>query len=303
MSVPRFAFASIAVALTVLLGVPCEAQLGGILKKKIPKPGGAAEPASPASNGRPLYCANITDEDINKYLKAKEVQKRVIEQEIAEQNAKKAQADALKQKADALSEKRAQAMISTVMATEECKDKFKEKDPRSKKIATLEDQIAAASDRGDEAKADQIQKELSPLSNALEVDADRACGGRGAAALHDCLAAKKAALAKQGLTEPMLTIQAQSECMQNPATSGMAGATAASAEEQAATDKAAELLRSVESNADQAAADASGLKQHEFSKLDHCIRGVIAGDPTTPTTPESEAAINRRAADLKKVLR
>jgi hypothetical protein len=296
MSIRRSAFALVIAGLFAIFVVTADAQFGNILKKVKPPTGAPAAPA------RPLYCAGISDEDISKYLKSKEVQKKVIEQEIAEENARKAQADALKQKADALAQKRAQTMVNTMMATEECKDRFKEKDPRSKKIAELEDLIAAANDRGDEAKADQIQKQLSPLSQSLEIDADRACGGRGAAALHDCMASKKAALAKQGATEPMLTIQAQGECMQDPSTSGMAGATAASAEEQAANDKAAELLRRADSNADQAAAEASGLKGNEFSKLDHCIRGVIAGDPATPTTPESKAAINSRAAELKAAL-
>ena len=307
MSVSRLASASIVSGCLVLVGVTASAQFGNVLKRA-PKPPSvptATKPSAPASPapGPSLYCAGITDENINRYLKAKEVQKQVLQRELAEANARKAEADALNRKADALGQKRAEQMLSTMMATEECKDKFKEKDPRSKRIARLEDLMAAANDRGDEAKAEAIQNELSPLSNALDVEADRACGGKGTSALHDCLEKKKAALAKQGLTEPMLTVQAQGECMQDPSTSGFAGATAASAEEEAATEGAAELLRNAESNADKAGADAAGLSGHEFNKLDHCIRNVIGGNPATPTTPESTAAINRRAAELKAALR
>jgi hypothetical protein len=311
MSVPRLAFTSIAVALILLVSVISEAQLGGLLKKKLQKPAAPGEPASPASPGaRPPYCAGITDEKINQYLKAKEVQKQVLQKEAARANARKADAAARRADAEALATKRAERMVSTMAATGECTDTFKEKDPRSKNIARLEDLVAAANERGEDAKAEEIQKELSALSDTLEVDADRACGGRGAAALHDCRGKKKAALAKAGVTEPMLSVQAQAECMQDPSTSGFAGATAASAEEEAATaeeraatEEAAELFRIANANADKAGADAAGLTRDEFNQLDHCIRSVLGGNLAAPTTPESTAAINRRSAELKAALR
>src|SRR5262245_58082804 len=220
-----------AAAFVAAIGVTADAQLGGILKK--PKPG-VAKPAATQDNG--LSCSGVTDETIDKYLKARKAWQDVYDRDMAQANARQAEADAM-------AKKRAQGTFGTLMATAECTDKFKEKDPRSREIARLEQLVADAEDKGDEAKADALRKKLDPLSDALNVDADRACGGKGAAALHDCLAKKKVDLAKTGLTEPMLTIQAQGECMSDPATSGIAGATAASAEEEAASKGAAEAMR------------------------------------------------------------
>jgi len=239
-----------------------------------------------------------------------------------------AAAAAMKAKADVMTEKRGKGQFAAMVETGECMDAFKEKDPRSREIGKLDGLAEAATNQGNEAKAEEYQKKSSQLGELLEVDADRACGGRGAAALFDCGQRRMAAdprakerdklrqlaeeNARQGNKEKQaeyaqaadqkndeMRAYAQMECMQEaPGISG----TPAPAEEQAASDAAAAALHNAKANADKAGSDAAGLTSEEFTRLDHCIRGVLAGNATTPATPESTAAINRRSADLNKAV-
>jgi hypothetical protein len=302
--VSRLAYASSLAALVALLGLTADAQFGNPLKK-IPKPPsvpGSSSPATPAPP-RPGN-ESITEEEIAKFIKAMRVQREVLAKEMVQANALKAKADAAKARLDAENTRRAERMVGTMMETESCKDSFKEKDQRSKEIARLEEQVAAADSRGDEAKSDALRQKLDPLTTALDVDADRACGGKGSAALHDCMAAKKKTLASQGVTEPMLTVQAQGECMQDPATSGFAGATGAppeEAEERAASDAAAEAFNMAKLNADKAGFEAAGLSQMRFARVDHCVRGRIDGGPGCDE--ESNKVIDRNREQLKSAVK
>jgi hypothetical protein len=304
MSVGRRVSLLLAVLAAILVGVSADAQIGSLLKKRLPKPPsapGATTPVPPTSASTPasgsLDCSQITDDLIDKFLKAQVVRKKVYDEEMAKANAKKAEADAL-------TKRRAESMVDTTMKTEECKDAFKEKDPRSKEIARLEDQVAAADTAGDEAKSEALRKKLDPLNDALNIDADRACGGKGAAALHDCMEKKKATLAKQGVTEPMLSIQAQGECMQDPSTSGFAGATAASAEEDAASSMAADIMANADAKANQAEKEA-GLDDKQRGLFIECVVGVLNDDPAVlaATPAGSKAAIQKRASELRKAAR
>lgn len=306
MTFRRLVSASIVAGLVALAGVASDAQIGGILKKKLPKTPGSESAATPSRERRP-YGAGITDDMIAQYLKAIAVGKEALAKERAEADALKAKADAHKASADAMGKRRAEHMLSTLMETEECKDKVKEKDPRSKEVQRLEGLAEAATNRGDEAKAEEYLNKASKLGGALELDADRACGGKGVAALHDCMEKKKAELAKQGVSEPMLTVQAQGECMQDPSTSGFAGATgasaeeaAASAEEEAATKAARDAMQRAQANADKAGADAAGLTAEMFAMLDHCIRNRVNGGPGC--AEDSNIVIDRHREELKRAV-
>jgi hypothetical protein len=218
---PRFRVeGSLLVATALVAGVSVHAQFGNPLNRlpKTPSVPGVARPAPPATERRP-YGSGITDEMITQYIKAITVQKQVLANELAAAKAKKAQADALAQK-------RAEAMVGDLTKTSECSDAFREKDPRSKTIFKLEGLAEAATNSGNDAKAEEYQKQSSQLEQELAIAADRACGGRRISALHDCMEKKKAELAKSGVSEPMLTVQAQGGCMQDPATSGTPGMTA-----------------------------------------------------------------------------
>ena len=70
------------------------------------------------------------------------------------------------------------------------------------------------------------------------------------------------------------------------------------AETRAASQAAADAMRDAQANADKAGKDAAGLTDQQFNMLDHCIRGVLAGNAATPVTDDSKAAIMARAGDL-----
>jgi hypothetical protein len=304
MSIRRLALLPLMGAGILAVIATLHAQFPKVHVPKAPAVPGVATPATPAPApstpgpaNRGFQCSQINEDLINKYLKAQEVKKKVHDEEMAKANAKKAEADALAQK-------RGTAMMSTMMSTEDCKDKFKEKDPRSKEIARLENLVAAADEKGDEVKSNELRKKLDPLTSALDVDADRACGGKGSAALHDCMEKRKAALARQGVVEPMLTVQAQGECMQDPTTSGMAGLTAASQEEEAATAMANQARADAEKKANQAEADALGLDERDRGLFFECIMGVLREDPVQRAAAGSDgrAVILKHSDELKKAL-
>src|SRR6476620_11269164 len=144
-------------------------------KVHVPKPPSVpgaktVTPAEPAPQPvKRAFCSGITNEQIDQFIKAQQVRAQALQSELAKANAKKAVADAMDKK---LASENLEAMTKTG----ECTDAFKEKDPRSKEILRLDTLAEAATNGNDEAKAEQYQKKSSRLSNALEVDADRACG-------------------------------------------------------------------------------------------------------------------------------
>jgi hypothetical protein len=312
MSIRRLAVLPLIVAGVLAVIGTVNAQFPKIPKvPKAPVPGAkTADPAPPTPATRGFVCSHVNEDLINRFLKAQEAKKKAYDEEMAKSDAVMAKARAKQAEADALAKKRAASTMNTMMANAECKDAFKEKDPRSKEIARLEALVADADEKNDQAKSDQVRKRLDPLNEALEIDADRACGGKGSAALHDCMAQKKATLAKQGITEPMLTIQAQGECMQDPSTSGIAGMTAASPEEEAllAEQKAAAAMADqaradAESKGQQAERDALGMDERDHGLFLECIMNVLREDPSEPAPESNERTVIRKHKEaLRKAL-
>ena len=312
MSIRRLALTPLIVAAFLAVIGTVNAQFPKI--PKVPKaslPGAKTpDPAPPTPATRGFSCSQVNEDLINKFLKAQEAKKKAYDEEMAKSEAVMAKARAKQAEADALAKKRAANTMNTMMANANCKDAFKDKDPRSKEIARLEALVADAEEKNDQAKADQIRKRLDPLTEALEIDADRACGGKGSAALHDCKEKKKAALAKQGITEPMLTIQAQGECMQDPSTSGIAGMTAASPEEEAALAEqnaaaamANQARADAESKGQQAERDALGLDERDHGLFLECIMNVFREDPGQPAPESNERTVILKHKDaLRKAL-
>jgi hypothetical protein len=315
----------ILVAGTLTVSAALHAQFPKPHLPKLPSVPGVKEaaPATPPPATK-VYCTGITDEKIDQYIKAKQVQAKVLAQELAKANANKA-------KAEALTKERGQGVVNEMVKLGECTDAFKEKDPRSKEIARLEGLEEAATNSGNEAKAEQYHKRGNEIEELREVDADRACGGRGFSALYDCRekkvagddratdrdklrrladeAGKKGDQQKQAeYTQQAdqlgdrMKAEAQMACMAEHPGIGLVGARAASSEEEGATAAAEAGFRNAKANADQAGMDAAKLTQDEFAMLDHCITRVIKGDPSTPAPPESKAAIQRRAGDLKPLV-
>jgi hypothetical protein len=292
MPIRRLAAALAVAALVATIGATASAQFGSVLKG-IHK-GATAKPAAPAPAPKPtLECGQIDEAMLDRYLKALALRKKVYGEEVAKANASKATADALAQK-------RAAAMVDTMLKTDQCKDAFKEKDARSKEIARLEAAVAAASDRGDDAKAEELRKKLDPLNEALDIDADRACGGKGSAALHDCMEKKKVELAKDGGSGPMLLVQAHGACASDPSTSGMGGLTGPSEAEVAANAAYNAGMADANNKANQAEKEALGLDEHQHALFAECLLGVLNRDNeiSSQMTPAVRAAIEKHEAEL-----
>jgi hypothetical protein len=311
MSLRGVASAAAVAALVALIGVTVDAQFKVRLPKSPSVPGVNSPAPAPAANktaGKSFECSQITDELVDNLLEAWENANKATQAAQKAYEAEMAKAAAKKAEADAIQSKRGQQSINVMMQNAECKDAFKEKDPRSKDIARLEEQVAAADEAGDEKKSDALHKKLSALSDPLELDADRACGGKGSAALHDCMAAKKAALAKQGIAEPMLTIQAQGECMSDPATSGMAGMTGETDEEKRLRAEAADIekqAREKKAKADEEASgkasEEAGMSNRERAIFLECCIGVRNNDPVwlAKTPPAARAALAKPGVQEK----
>ena len=300
MPIRRLTSAALVAALIAIVGFVASAhtQLPGA-GAKIPTLGKkAATAAKPSAPPKMItHCESMDGSLIDKFIKAQEIRDKVYSDEVAKANANKA-------KADALAKTRGTQMVNTMMDTGQCIDAAKEKDPRMKEARRLEDLVAAANDSGDEAKAEELRKKLDPLNEAIDIAADRACGGKGISAFHDCLDRKTAELKKQGLAGPMLQIQAQSECMSNPTTSGMAGATEPSAEEQAAQNAYNDGMAHANEKADKAYKDAIGEDDERKKALFvDCCSGVRHSDPVilSNSSAEFQQAVLARGSALDKV--
>lgn len=300
-------------------------------KVHIPKPPSVpgvktATPAEPAPPPvKRAFCSGITNEQIDQFIKAKQVQVQVLQSELAKANA-------MKDRSDAMDKKLAAENADFLMKNGECTDAAKEKDPRSKEIARLEALAETATNANDEAKAQQYQRKSSRISEALEIDADRACGGRGISRLFDCRAKKMAAddrsadlnrlrrladdAGKKGdqkkqaddteqadSIEDQMKAMAQMACMTEHPELAMAGGRDRNAEEQAAHDATEAAFRNTQANADKAAQDAGKLTEDEFSRLDHCVRNVLGNNPATPIDDATKTLIQSRSGDLKPFIK
>jgi hypothetical protein len=300
---------------------------------KSPLPG--VNTPAPEQNQTHLYCMGITNEQIDQYIKARQVQGQVLESELGKANAKKAEADALDKKRDAENQKLAAENAQYMMKNIDCRDAAKEKDPRAKEQSRLEALAEEATNANDEARAELLQKRAARVSEAIEVDADKACGGRGFSLLVACRdkkmvaddrlqevarlrkleaeAGKKGDRAKEleygkkadEIEGPMMAMS-QMTCMAEHPEYNMMGAQAPreqTAEEQATHKAAQDAFSNARENADKAGQDAAKLDPGEYNKLDHCIRSVLKDAPATPIDAATKAVIQKRAGDLKPFIK
>lgn len=329
MSIRRLALLPLIVAGILAVIATVNAQFPKMHVPKMPSVPGVKTEAPPPQQR--LYCSGITSDQIDQYIKARQVQGQTLASEMARANALKAKADALDKNQDAANRKLATENANYLMKKGECQDAFKDKDPRSKERSHLEALAEEATNANDEARAELLQKRASRIGEALEIDSDKACGGGGASKLFACRDRKMAAdnrsaevaslrkleadAIKKGdkakeleygqkadQLEGQILSMAQMTCMAEDPSSVVNGAQAGqgeTAEQQAAHQAAQEAFRNAGMNADKAGQDAGKLDSNEYNKLDHCIRGVIKGDPTTPIDDASKAVIQQRAGDLK----
>ena len=127
------------------------------------------------------YCDGITSDEIEKFLNALSAEQIAVDRELAAATAKKAEVDRAQQA-------RGQRMVTDMIALSDCKDPKKEKDPRTREADRLQKLADDAAARGDDKKSDEYQRQASALSDEVDIDADRACGGKGSALFADCKA-------------------------------------------------------------------------------------------------------------------
>jgi len=309
----RLVSCSMIAVVVALLAATVDAQFPKLRVPKAPSVPGIKAPSAPAAtetSQKSFECSQITEDLVERLLKGDEAARKAYEAAQKAYDAEMAKAKAKRAEADAIEAKRAQGTMGALMQNAECKDAFKEKDPRAREIARLEDQVAAADEAGDEKKSDALHKKLGALTEPLELDADRACGGKGSAALHDCMEQKKVALAKQGITGPMLTVQAQGECMSDPSTSGIAGMTGESDEEKTlraeadATERQAkEAKQQADRDASKTESDESGVNDRDRAIFVECCVGVENKDPVwlAKTPAEARAVLQKHEGQLERI--
>jgi hypothetical protein len=238
-------------AAALLAGVSAHAQIGGFIKKKLPKlsvPGVTQQTPPPEAARK--YCGGITDELLDKFLKGLQAENAASAREAAAKAKRKAAADAASAAADRYSPAGAARF-------EACKSAAAAKDPRTKE----RDRLSALADAA--LKKTQIQAQLkysneaSELTDAIDAAAEEACGGG------------------------VKSLQALSG---------------------AENREAAEAMIASGADSQQAGVDASGLNEGEYGKLKECVLGRLQTPKSTPTTPDSDAAIDKRSAELKKAL-
>ncbi len=250
----RYALFGLVLAGTLILGASTDAQIGGFIKKKLPKlpiPD-AVKPAAPASAPR-KYCGSITDELLDRFVKALDAENAVV--------AKRQEAERQSKALGAAAARGAELMTPDGLAKfEACKEAAVAKDARTKERDRLRGLADAAARRVETRKYQEYSSQADDLSTLIDAAAEKTCGG------------------------------------------GLKGALNPSAEELAATRAAAAAMTEDTGDATEAGLKAGNLTEDEYARLKECVLGRLTTPKTTPTTPESAAAIDKRAAELEKAL-
>jgi RNase P subunit RPR2 len=285
----------------------------------------AAAAAAPASESPRLlaraYCDNITADEISRLLKAITAENAAREKAVAEAKAKKSEADAAATRAGT-------AMMNDMAKTGECKDAFMEKDPRSKEVQRLYDLATAASEKGNEKLSEQYSEKANKIQEALDIDADRACGGKGASFMDTCRkeaeakdprsaersrlerlaaeAAKKSdTAASERYTEEAKQVAAQMEaaaameCVVKM-TAQQVGAEGVAANQ--ASNEASQMLSNAQNSGTAEGQAAGNFTEDEYGRIKECVYGRINLPAGTPMNAQSASSIDQRAPELKAAL-
>jgi hypothetical protein len=252
-STPRPLFPFV-LAGALVLGATTHAQIGSFIKKKLPKLAAPAEPQPAArAASKPKYCASITDEDLDRFLKALQAENAVRSKQQEAERRAKARAEEARERANSLTPE-------GFAKFEACRDAAIAKDPRTKDRDRLKALADEAARKVQAAKYREYSSQADDLTALIDAAAEKACGGGPKALL-----------------------------------------TMASSED-AANRAAAEAIVKETGDAVEAGKEAGGFTEEEYARLKECVIGRLETPKTTPTTPESEAAIDKRAAELEKAL-
>ena len=321
MAIRRFVLVPLTALCIAALAATLLAQFPKIRVPKMPSVPGAPSTTPPQAR-RAAYCDGITSDQIEKFLKALDDEQAALDREITTAKAKKTEADRAQQA-------RGQRVVSDMIRLGECKDPIKEKDPRTREAERLQKLADDASARGDDQKSEEYSKQASALNDEIDVDADRACGGKGSSLYADCkakfiagdartaeaerLRRQAAEAAKHGdkkasdaLTAQaaqliaMRDVDAHGQCLPQMMSAQLG---AGAEEEQRASDAASNQISHASSTAEKEAAEKSGFTEDEYARLKECIIGRLSGPGGPPMDDTSAQAIDAQKAQLKKALK
>ena len=296
---------SLVLALAALLSTPIGAQFGNPLKRAIPP---APAPAQPKP--RP-YCHSITEETIDQFIKATKSRKQ--DRSVADAEARLRDLEARqKAAADAQAQGQATVMVDAMQKLGECEDAAREKHPRYAEQIRLHDQSNAAYDRGDQAAGDRIDAQSTALAEIIDRHAKKACehlqpNMHGTGALADEAARDQKAMMDyiQCMADAQKAGKDPSRACVLPAAGQGPAAKAEQARlerENAERQAARNAIEQARSDADKKAANDAGIEEKEMARVNECIAGRLRNPSGTPSTPESNAAIDKRASELQAVL-
>jgi len=319
MSVPRRARFVLILAGLVLFAAAPSAQFP---KLRVPKPP-SIPGVKPPGHGPSGPCEGVTEDDVNRLDKGVTAERETRERMTRDAEAKQA---SLKAAQDRRNSSTAQDVMKTMMCTSDAQDK----DTRQKEADRLHDLADQASEKGDEAQSRAYSRRANAISEAVAIDADRKCGGHGAADLYDCIHTELAGDARaaeldgmrrqaadagrrgdhatenrildqvdeiEGPTKAMV----QMKCMVGGRGQLAAGA-APSEAERLEGEQAADQLRNATDAGRQAGYEAAGLEQRKYAVVRDCVAARLADPKGTPIDPQAGGAVDQHASNLRQGL-
>jgi len=296
---------SLVLALAALLSTPIGAQFGNPLKRAIPP---APAPAQPKP--RP-YCHSITEETIDQFIKATKSRKQ--DRSVADAEARLRDLEARQRAAaDAQAQAQGAGLIDAMQKHADCQDAAREKHPRYAEQQRLNNQSNAAYDRGDQTAGDRFNAQSSALTEIIDRDANKACEKLQPNMLGTGALAEEAARDQQAMLDYIKCMEAAQKAGKDPSRACVlpaAGQGPAAQAEQARLERenaerqaARGAIEQARADADKKAANDAGMEEKEMARVNECIAGRLRNPSGTPSTPESNAAIDKRASELQAVL-
>ena len=286
---------SVVFALVVFVasaGGPAGAQVGNPLKRALPP---APAPAQPKP--RP-FCHSITDETIDRFIKG--LEKRRQQQAALNEAQVRARAES-----DASAKQQGDALLAAMDRYSTCEDAAREKHPKYHEQVRANNLANAAYDRGDQAAGDRYTAQATALTDLIDKAAQKACESLRPNMFGTGAVAEEAARDQQVMIEYGKCVEAAQKDGKDPGKScpfpalGQGPATQAAQAQHAANDRA---MRDAKSDVDKKAAEAAGMDENEWGRINECIAGRLNNPTATPSTPESNDAIDKRAPQLRSAI-
>jgi hypothetical protein len=286
--------AALVLMLVAMAGGPAGAQFGNPLKKVLP-PSPAPAPAQPV---RKPFCHSITEETLDRFMKG--LEKRRQQHAALKEAEARARADA-----DAAAKQQGDALMAAMDVHSKCKDQAQEKHPKYQEQIRANNQANAAYDRGDQAAGDRFNALATELADLIDKDVEKACEHVRPNMFGTGPVAEEAARDHQKMIEYGQCVEAAQKNGKDPrqdCTMPIGGQGPATRAAQAQQNAANRAMQDARSDVDKKAAEAAGMDENEFGRINECVAGRLDNPTATPTTPETNAAIDARAPQLRAAL-